>query len=229
MAATLFTYLALGDSYTIGEGVETVDNFPFQLVRRLNETVNKTGRPDELRGMTNPDITGQKNKIIFEDPVIIAKTGWTTSELIETIKEAVLKPNFDIVTLLIGVNNQYRGLALEEYALEFGQLASVALNFTGNNPSGIFVLSIPDWSATPFAANRDRGMISCSIDGFNELNKEISLRHGFNYIDITIGSRDVLNDFSLVTHDHLHPSAIEYRKWCDQLVPLISQQFLKNK
>jgi lysophospholipase L1-like esterase len=203
MAATLFTYLALGDSYTVGEGVETGDSFPFQLVRRLNEVLY-------------PDL--------FENPVIIAKTGWTTAELFEAINETGLKSNFDIVTLLIGVNNQYRGLSPDEYELEFSQLATVALAFARNDPSRVFVLSIPDWSATPFAANLDREAISFSIDRFNELNRQISARQGFTYIDITKGSRDVLNDSSLVTHDHLHPSAMEYRKWSEQLVPLISKQ-----
>ncbi|HTE24774.1 SGNH/GDSL hydrolase family protein [Flavitalea sp.] len=226
MAATSFKYLALGDSYTVGEGVETGDSFPFQLVRTLNETVKKADNPAEQ----NPGLPGKQNpKKIFEDPVIIAKTGWTTSELIGAVNDANLKTNFDIVTLLIGVNNQYRGLAPDEYGLEFGQLASVALNFAGNNPSGVFVLSIPDWSAAPFAADRDREMISFTIDRFNELNRQISLRQGFHYIDITKGSRDVLNDASLVTKDNLHPSATEYRKWSDQLVPLISHQLSIQK
>jgi lysophospholipase L1-like esterase len=214
MEAASFTYLALGDSYTVGEGLETMDSFPFQVVRKLNENVPRTKVVDESAA------------VLFERPLVIAATGWTTSELIEAIRKAEINAKFDIVTLLIGVNNQYRGLAPDEYAKEFEQLASVALAFADNDASKVIVLSIPDWSATPFAAELDRESIRLAIDRFNLINRQISLQHGFHYIDITEGSRNALTDPSLVAQDQLHPSATEYRKWCDKLVHIISQRLL---
>ncbi|RYY13921.1 MAG: SGNH/GDSL hydrolase family protein, partial [Chitinophagaceae bacterium] len=207
MAATSFRYLALGDSYTVGEGVETKDSFPFQLIQTLNE---------KLRGL----------EILFDDPVVIAKTGWTTSELTNAISVSELKGDFDVVTMLIGVNNQYRGLSLEDYKIEFERLSATALNFTGNDALKVYVLSIPDWSATPFAASHNRSIVSFAIQRFNHVNRDISLKMGFHYLDITTGSRDALNDPSLVTLDQLHPSAAEYRKWSDQLADVISKRFM---
>jgi lysophospholipase L1-like esterase len=216
MTMASIKYLALGDSYTVGEGVETAESFPCQAVKKLNETL--TGTKDV------PEIT----PLFFELPVVIAKTGWTTSELIDAINKADLKTTFAVVTLLIGVNNQYRGLAPEDYEREFEELASIVLGFVGNDPSRVIVLSIPDWSATPFAAGLDRDLISLAIDRFNVLNRQTASRKGFHYIDITTGSRDALHDPSLITKDQLHPSAIEYRKWSDKLVPIIAARLLSK-
>ncbi|MHA4845624.1 SGNH/GDSL hydrolase family protein [Flavitalea antarctica] len=205
-----FTYLALGDSYTAGEGVQKPESFPFQVVSRLNQYAAEATE-------------GQENDIrLMAPPVIIAQTGWTTSELSEGIRKADVKTKFDVVTLLIGVNNQYRGLSIDDYGKEFEQLATKALDFASHDVSRVIVLSIPDWSATPFAAELDREKISLEIDRFNSLNRQISLRQGFHYVDITGSSRNALNDPSLVAGDQLHPSGKEYRKWCDKLVPIIA-------
>jgi len=188
------TYLALGDSYTIGEGVTREQSFPFQLAELL-----------------------RKATVQIAEPEIIAKTGWTTHELIGAIELANFKSNYDLVTLLIGVNNQYRGLSLEEYKTEFHSLLKTAISFAGNNRSNVYVVSIPDWSATPFAADRDRYTIRKGIDNFNSANHLISESYQVTYIDITIGSRDALHNPKLVTGDKLHPSFREYARWASKL------------
>ena len=188
------TYLALGDSYTIGEGVTREQSFPFQLAELL-----------------------RKATVQIAEPEIIAKTGWTTRELIGAIEHANSKTNYDLVTLLIGVNNQYRELSLEEYKIEFDSLLKTAIGFAGDNPGNVYVISIPDWSATPFSADRDRYTIRKEIDGFNSANHLISERYQVAYIDITIGSRDALHNPKLVTGDKLHPSFREYARWASKL------------
>jgi lysophospholipase L1-like esterase len=184
------TYLALGDSYTIGEGVPVHDNFPYQAVQLL-------------RG----------NGLSFCAPEIVAKTGWTTDELQSGIRGKKLLSRYDIVTLLIGVNNQYRGRAVDAYAPEFEDLLKQAIAFAGGDARRVAVLSIPDWGATPFAAGRDRVAISAGIDAFNAVNRRIALQHGAYYIDITPGTREATTDGSLVAQDKLHPSGKEYAKW----------------
>ena len=140
----MYTYLALGDSYTIGELVPMHDNFPHQAVRLL-----------------------RKQHIEVADPVIIATTGWTTDELAASIREHNLKETFSFVTLLIGVNNQYRGRSIENYQQEFLQLLNQAIAFAGDKPGNVIVLSIPDWGVTPFAEDRDRQKIANEIDRYN--------------------------------------------------------------
>ena len=135
-----YTYLALGDSYTIGEGLPMQDNFPYQTVQLLSES----GYSVEI-------------------PTIVAKTGWTTDELQRAIGSHILQTRYDFVSLLIGVNNQYRGTGLEEYAKQFEELLQQAIQFAGNS-SHVFVFSIPDWGVTPFAEGRDREYIANRID-----------------------------------------------------------------
>lgn len=198
---TTYTYLALGDSYTIGEGVPAEDNFPHQTVSLL-----------------------KKAQIDVLPPNIIAKTGWTTDELQDAINIAKPDTTYNIVSLLIGVNNQYRGRSPEEYTTQFEQLLKQAIHFAGNTPSHVFVVSIPDWGATPFAEGRDRAQITKEIDAFNVINNSIATQYNVHYIDITPGSRDVTNDLSLViTADHLHPSAKEYSKWAVKLSAAIQE------
>lgn len=186
------SYLALGDSYTIGESVEPQENFPYQLI-------------DEL----------QKNNVFVEKPVIIAKTGWTSSELQGAIKVAGLKGKFDMVTLLIGVNNQYRGESKEVYRKEFKELLQAAIAFAAKGKSQVFVVSIPDWSVTPFAykSGRDTAQIAIEIDAFNAINKEETLALGLSYTDITEQSRLAQKDLLLTAADELHPSAKMYHYW----------------
>jgi lysophospholipase L1-like esterase len=189
------TYLALGDSYTIGESVKPELRWPNQLVARL--------RARDLN---------------VADPVIVAKTGWTTDELAAAIdaRSELANQRFDLVTLLIGVNNQYRGRNVEEYRRQFTQLLKRAIDFAGGKPSHVIVLSIPDWGVTPFAEGRDRAQIAREIDAFNHVNQEETLLAGARYVDITPVSRD---QPSLVAEDSLHPSGDMYRFWANLALP----------
>jgi lysophospholipase L1-like esterase len=176
-------YLALGDSYTIGESVPEEGRFPNQLARELG----------------------------IAPPQIIAKTGWTTDELNAAIDAANVSGTFDLVTLLIGVNNQYRGRDAEQYRGEFAALLQRAIGFAGGDAKKVVVVSIPDWGVTPFAEGRDRAKISAEIDRYNAINREEATRAGARYADITPISRG--SDPALVAADGLHPSAKQYGEW----------------
>lgn len=187
-----FNYLALGDSYTIGESVLESERFPVQLVKRL-----------------------QADSINIVDPQIIATTGWTTDELLAAIKEKNIKDTFNIVTLLIGVNNQYRGRDAENYRGELKQLIDIAVKYAGGNKDNVFVLSIPDWGVTPFAEGKDRDKIAAEIDLYNKVKKEECEKAGIKYYDITEISR--IKDQSLTASDGLHPSGKMYGLWVDKI------------
>ncbi|RLJ77736.1 lysophospholipase L1-like esterase [Pedobacter alluvionis] len=192
-----FTYLALGDSYTIGEAVKQTESFPYQLQSLLkNQNIN------------------------VANPKIIATTGWTTDELQEAIKKENLSGNYSFVTLLIGVNNQYRGYPLTTYKKEFSELLQMAINYAGGNKSRVFVVSIPDWGVTPFGKNSGRNpqTIASEIDNFNAANQEITLAAGINYTNITPASRNATTDISLIADDGLHPSAKMYGQWAEALL-----------
>lgn len=191
------TYLALGDSYTIGEMVPVFENFPYQLVQLLRAG----GYP-------------------FTAPEIVAKTGWTTDELAEGISRTRLLPSYHLVSLLVGVNNQYRGRSIENYRQEFSGLFHQALVFAGNNPSRLVVLSIPDWGVTPFAEGRERRQITQEIDSFNRINREQALGAGVHYLDITPGTRLAEKDPELLASDGLHPSGKEYARWAKGIMGL---------
>jgi lysophospholipase L1-like esterase len=193
------TYLALGDSYTIGQSVNESERFPAQTVSLL-----------------------KLDSINFNAPEYIAVTGWTTRNLLNAIAATPpSKSTYDFVTLLIGVNNQYQGRSQTEYAAEFTELLNKAIQFAGNRPGRVAVLSIPDWGATPFANGRDRNEIAKQIDEFNAINKQITLDKAVKYIDITPSSRMAATDASLVAVDGLHPSGKEYQKWSAMLAPVI--------
>src|ERR1700743_1015659 len=171
-------YLALGDSYTIGESMPTDQSFPYQLVTSLNKESKHV----------NP-------------PTIIATTGWTTDELISGIAESgITHKKYDFVTLLVGVNDQYRGLSQDNYRIKFQQVLNTAIHFVGGNKHHVFVLSIPDWGVTPFAAGRE-GNIGKEIDQFNAINKQISISSGVNYLDITDISRHAATEPDLIADD----------------------------
>lgn len=195
-------YLALGDSYTIGEAVTMHQNFPHQLVKSLAD-----------------------QDIFFDAPLIVAQTGWTTNELMDAINQKAIKSTFDLVTLLIGVNNQYRGLAINEYEKQFEELLNQAIIFAGGSKDHVIVLSIPDWGVTPFAVDRDKNNISKEIDAFNDINKKISDNHQVHYVDITPESRLAGADNSLLAGDGLHPSAKEYSRWTNMLLPIVTRLF----
>lgn len=194
-----YTLLCLGDSYTIGEAVEELERFPMQAVELLKQ-----------------------QHIAFENPLIIAKTGWTTDELAAAIKEQKPKGTFDFVTLLIGVNNQYRQRDLENYRSEFSALLQTAIQYAGGNRAHVVVISIPDWGVTPFVAqdtkHRTAQQIALEIDAFNTVNREVALQQQVHYIDITPHSRTAAANPALIATDSLHPSGLMYKEWADRLV-----------
>jgi lysophospholipase L1-like esterase len=195
-----FSYLALGDSYTIGEAVATIQSFPHQLASAL-----------------------YKQDYAVSEPIIVARTGWTTDELIQEIKVSGVSKKFDIVTLLIGVNNQYRHYDVNTYRSEFVQLLNTALSYANGNKKRVFVISIPDWGVTPFAKGQDRNQIAIEIDLYNAINKEESAKLGVNYTDITPLSRRAINDLSLIADDGLHPSGSMYALWVQELVNKVAE------
>jgi len=196
-------YLALGDSYTIGESVAEAERWPVQLATRLQAT----GVP-------------------LEPPQIIARTGWTTDELMTAIERQNPQGPFDLVSLLIGVNNQYRGRDSAEYRAQFHTLLQTALTLAGGKPSHVIVLSIPDWGVTPFGRGNDRPKIASEIDQFNAINREETVQAGAHYVDITPISRQAAGDATLIAEDGLHPSGKMYRLWVELVEP-IAQAALK--
>lgn len=199
MDTTLKTFLALGDSYTIGQSVQEDERFPLQTVVKLKNL-----------------------HFNFSEPDIIATTGWTTTDLINALNSNVPQHIYSVVTLLIGVNNQYQGKSLAQYKTEFTELLNRAIIYANNKRGHVFVLSIPDYSVTPFAQGSDTVKIAKEIDEFNAANKEISFNAGVHYLDITPISRQAKGSPSLIATDGLHPSGIQYEKWAELLAPLIS-------
>ena len=190
------SYLALGDSYTTAEGAESNDCFPVQTVSLLNAA-----------------------SVQFSDPEVVAQTGWTTADLLAALDHRRnAKRSYDVVSLLIGVNNQFQARSREEYRLEFTSLLGKAVDLAGRRRSRVFVLSIPDYSVTPYGRQSGRAAsISKEIDVFNEINKSISRSLGLHYLDVTTESRMAANDPGLVASDGLHFSAKEYLRWADML------------
>lgn len=191
------TYLALGDSYTIGQSVSEADRFPMQTSTWLKQ-----------KGI---NITATD---------IIATTGWTTTNLQNAINSQ--KPvNHDVVSLLIGVNDQYQAHDTTGYRQRFTILLQTAIQLAYGKKENVFVLSIPDYSVTPFAANSDTARIRTEIDWFNAINKNVTETFAVSYTDITPSTREGRYDRSLIAGDGLHPSGLEYKKWSDRLAPLM--------
>ncbi len=191
-------YLALGDSYTIGQSVDVALRYPVQIADSLG-----------------------KRGYLMEAPGIIAVTGWTTTDLMAGINAANPQGPYDLVSLLIGVNNQYRGMDINNYRKEFGELIDQSIYFAGNDTGRVIVLSIPDWGVTPFASGRDREKIAREIDQYNAINKEITLSRGIVWIDVTGISRLAEKDATLIAGDGLHPSGKMYTEWVRLAVPEI--------
>jgi lysophospholipase L1-like esterase len=193
------SYLALGDSYTIGEGVEAADRWPMQLAARLREA-----------------------GIAIADPRIIARTGWTTDELSAAIDAAEPLGEWAFVSLLIGVNNQYRGRSVDDYIGEFTCLLQRAIALACGRANRVLVLSIPDWGVTPFtfASGRDREAIATEIDAYNAAARELCDAHGVAFVDITRISRDRGGTPEMLADDGLHPSAAQYARWAGAALPL---------
>lgn len=189
-------FLALGDSYTIGEGVAQSERWPVQLVSMLARRGVKLAAPE-----------------------IIARTGWTTAELAAGIQRARPKGPYDLVSLLIGVNNQYRGRDEDEYRREFSSLLEQAIALARGKPDRVVVLSIPDWGVTPYATGRDRAAIGTAIDRFNIINRDETLRRHARYVDVTSISRVAERDSTLLAADGLHPAGRMYASWAERVLP----------
>jgi lysophospholipase L1-like esterase len=190
-------FLALGDSYTIGESVKEEERWPEQLVtalRRKNYTIEK--------------------------PRIIATTGWRTDDLLQAIEKASLKPEYNLVSLLIGVNNQYQGKSAKDYDHEFKNLLQTAIQLAGGKKENVFVVSIPDYGFTPFGKPKQQE-ISKSLDEFNAINKTIAETAGVQYVNITDISRMGLKRPDLVADDSLHPSGKMYKLWVERILAAI--------
>lgn len=193
------TYLALGDSYTIGQSVLANQRFPVQTVAMLSNV-----------------------QVNFNQPEIIAQTGWTTANLLSAINSTPpSKPGYDIVSLLIGVNNQYQHRTQDEYRQEFITLLERAIQYAGNKKNRVFVLSIPDYSVTPFASASNTALIARQIDSFNVINKAVALQYQVHYLNITEDTRQAAIYPSLIASDGLHPSGSEYAVWAAKLAPMI--------
>ena len=195
-----YSYLALGDSYTIGEQVLLSESFPYQTVQMLRQ-----------------------NNLSFFAPEIIAKNEWTTDELQNEIDKTLFLKKYDFVSLLIGVNNQYRESNLDEYEIQFQQLLQKAISFSNYNLQNVFVLSIPDWGTMPFAKDRNINKIAEEIDTYNESCKNITQKSGCTFIDITHSQRTDSKDPKMIATDGLHPSALEYTKWAKKLATAIAE------
>ncbi|QNF33479.1 SGNH/GDSL hydrolase family protein [Adhaeribacter swui] len=192
-----YSYLALGDSYTIGESVAVADRWTYLLAQNLRQA-----------------------GIDVANPTTIARTGWTTAELQEAIRESKVNATFDLVTLLIGVNNQYRGQSLETYQTEFRELLQTAIKFAADKPRHVLVLSIPDWGVTPFAEDRDQKKIAQEIDAFNTVAQKECEQLNVTFVDITPTSRKALQNGSYVAPDMLHFSGKMYTEWATLALPL---------
>lgn len=196
----IYSFLALGDSYTTGEAVELQKNFPYQVVQSLrNKEYN------------------------FYAPEIIAKTGWTTDELQNAVANYSFLSKYDFVTLLIGVNDQYRGRNVIEYKQQIEELLKKAIELANGKKEHVIVISIPDYGVTPFAKDMDKEKIAKEIDVFNGINKALSIQYKAHYVDITPGSRNAKHDPELVASDGLHPSEKEYAKWSEKIVEVMLQ------
>lgn len=190
-------YLALGDSYTIGQSVPIQSNFPNQLVKSLNQS-----------------------GIAVSTPRIIATTGWTTTDLKNAITQAQPSKDYDLVTLLIGVNNQYQNKPIQLYNTEFKELLNDAVLFAKGDSKKVIVVSIPDYSVTPFAQNSDTARIAREIDNYNAIAKNITENLNIKFIDITPISRSTVDKPLLVAGDGLHPSAFQYSLWVKEILPV---------
>ena len=195
-----YSYLALGDSYTIGEQVLLSESFPYQTVQLLRQ-----------------------QNLAFFAPEIIAKNEWTTDDLQSEIDKTLFLKKYHFVSLLIGVNNQYREKNLDEYKIQFTQLLQKAISLSSNNVQNVFVLSIPDWSTMPFAKDRAIKKIAEEIDVFNDSCKNITQKFGCTFIEITDSQRTDSKDPKMIAADGLHPSALEYTKWSKKLAAAITE------
>ncbi|MEZ0607886.1 SGNH/GDSL hydrolase family protein [Fibrella sp. WM1] len=199
-SASAKTFLSLGDSYTIGESVAEADRWSVQLARMLRQ-----------------------KGVDLADPDIIARTGWTTAELQDAIQASGNQKTYDVVSLLIGVNNQYRGQATDRYRTEFRQLLQTAIRYANKRPDRVVVLSIPDWGQSPYAEGRDRQQIGQQIDAFNAIARDESQQAGVAFVDITPLSRAAAGDATQFANDGLHYSGKQMKQWAEQAFPIVDK------
>ncbi len=196
-----YSYLALGDSYTIGEGVPLSQSWPVQLVERLRE-----------RGYE------------MAPPKIIARTGWTTMDLIRNIESEInVQRDFDLVSILIGVNNQFQGKLITEYEAELREIFNKAVNHSKTREQGVFAISIPDYGATPFGENNAE-QIGLEIDEFNRVFRLMAEEFNVDFYNITPMSREAATNRDLVAGDSLHPSGLMYRLWVDDIIEKVAEK-----
>jgi lysophospholipase L1-like esterase len=198
------SFLALGDSYTIGQSVGVENSWPVQLTGLLI-----------AEGLD------------VQKPEIIAQTGWTTQDLKKAIAKADLDPTYDLVSLLIGVNDQYQGVDISKYPSNFRFLLEKAVALAGNKPDHVLVLSIPDYGATPFGKQKNSKKISAEIEKYNSISKSIADSLGVHYINITPISEKAKTNPALVAYDGLHPSAKMYKQWVEKVIPIVLNEFKK--
>jgi len=197
-----FSLLCLGDSYTIGESVPLHEGFPYQTIQKL-----------------------RKAGWSFSPAEVVAKTGWTTFELLAHLEKTILNNHYDFVTLLIGVNNQYRGLSLVDFEKDFIILLQKAIAFAGGKGKHVIVLSIPDWGVTSFAKSKkiDAEKTSKEINAFNEVCQKHASSSGCQFVNITENTRQANNHTNLLASDGLHYSAVEHEVWANFVAHKIMQ------
>jgi len=196
-------YLALGDSYTIGESVAEDERFPAQLY-------NSDFDPELIKG----------------EYQVIARTGWTTRDLLKAMdNEALAAGQFNFITLLIGVNNQFQGRPFSQYETEFNELMDSATELLNGDASRIVVVSIPDYSVTPFASSGNTAKIAEEIKKYNDYNEKVAEERGARHVFITDLTQDAKDDPSLLANDKLHPSGKNYGQWVERLVPVVEAIF----
>jgi lysophospholipase L1-like esterase len=193
-----FRFLALGNSYTIGTGVPAADSWPQQLSASIKET-----------GLN------------LQDPLVIARNGWTSGDVLHAVEKRSLQGPFHLASLQIGVNDHYDGVSREDYQTNLKKILDTLLPLTAGGPTHLLLLSIPDWSVTPFAQGRDRARIAGEINRFNEINHRLAETIGAHYLDITPLSRKAGEDHTLLAEDGLHPSGDMYQMWVKALLPVV--------
>ncbi len=193
-----YTYLALGDSYTIGTNEQYNNNYPNQVVQLL-----------------------RKQQLDIADPVIIAHAGWTTGKLLKGLNTRSLRDTFSFVSLLIGTNNQFSRLGTEQYRTEFEALLKGAIAYASGKGSHVFVLSLPDWTVTPFAWYFDKKVMSREFDAYNAACREITTNYKCRFIDVTADSRAWIGNMEYLAADSLHFSAKGYAVWAEKLAEMM--------
>nr|WP_223833861.1 SGNH/GDSL hydrolase family protein [Spirosoma profusum] len=199
-----YSFLSLGDSYTIGESVSEADRWSVQLAGML-----------------------RKESVDVATPDIIARTGWTTAELQDAIKASGNQKTYSLVSLLIGVNNQYRGQSQDRYRTEFKELLQTAIKFAGGNSNHVFVLSIPDWGASPYATGQNKTKIGQEIDQFNAIAKDECQKANIPFVDITPLTRSAAGDDSQFASDGLHYSGKQMQQWATKALPVAKDLLMK--